>query len=253
MEENGSKIIKRNRLKSGGSFIYLTCDSCNKFNLKIIKPKNSNSFHISNKDGDIDNLVHENVNETMINRYGQELPILSITDCCPKDYFYSTQKKATSSSLRNNAIVTILANEVKGISGKRKIDDEVFEKVIKYTQNEQASSDIIKKVTAEVGHLKKIDHLNGYLNLEPFLEAMKSSNPGFSYRLSLKGNNSDSLHVFENLTFCMPYAKSIINGGYYCKVLGIDTAHLKDIILSKEPLRKKAVLVWSINYKINQL
>ena len=141
------------------------------------------------------------------------------------------------STLRDNPIVTILANEGKDIAGKRKLSEDLFQKVIKETQHQDVSSVVIKKVTAEVGHLKTLDHLNGFLLLEPFLEAMKISNPGFIYRLSLDGSITDKIQSFLRLCFCMPYTKSIVNGGYYMKVLGIDTAHLKDIVLSKKSPR----------------
>ena len=47
-------------------------------------------------------VVHENVNETMTNRYGQELPILSITDCCPKDYCPNSENQSDISISNEN-------------------------------------------------------------------------------------------------------------------------------------------------------
>jgi len=115
---------------------------------------------------------------------GNEVKMRNVSDCCSNTSVVN-RKKATMSSLRDNPIVTILANEGKDISGKRKLSEDLFQEIIKETQYQDASSDVIKKVTtAEVEHLKTFDHLNGFLLLEPFLEAIKISNPGFIYRLS---------------------------------------------------------------------
>jgi hypothetical protein len=96
-------------------------------------------------------------------------------------------------------------------------------------QGEEVTPNNIKKSKVGIG-ITAEEHLRGFAFLEPFLVCIKRMNPNFTYKIRVTEDGK-----FDGLAVVFQYAAECFNQNFLKPVIGLDVAHMKDIIVQKLP------------------
>ncbi len=94
--------------------------------------------------------------------------------------------------------------------------------------NMQPTVHTIKRGLQVTGQVLPAQHIEGFRKMWQSVRALKRLNPTVSVKLEL-----DAMHAFKSLTVVLPHSRAAMDHLY--KVVGLDAAHCKRILIKKKP------------------
>lgn len=97
------------------------------------------------------------------------------------------------------------------------------------THGIQTTVNKVKKASVLVNKQQLEEHLESIQYIIPWLEVMKEKNPSFHFKVDrqLVGD----CNMLQRINIVFPYTKELVESQYMIKLLGIDGAHMKDIVM----------------------
>ena len=191
-----NKTLRCNRLYSGANQVMYTCKDCSNFKLIVTRKKKDGV-------GTWWSLAKTASLEHASDSPNGKIPCLGQSTITSKDII----KDPTLRPLLNQSIpISILKSviEAKGV---------------------RVTGDIIKKASAQ-SKISGEDHAASFNKIEPYLSELQKLNPGLCFKLDRVNDGV----FFQRLIIVPHYTQSILQ--YIYPVLGLDSAHMKTIVIS---------------------
>ena len=194
---------------------------------RTLKPSSHGSgyftYRCANKDCDFKMVITNKSNTWGLNRDSSVL-IHQETKADGTIYNCQGEFKATSKEIANIPAVHALV-------GQRVKHSTI--KSVAATQGAVVSKDIIKKGFAvKMPTRSDIEHSANYV--EPYLDELKRLNPGCEVKVERYPNTDPDADAKLHRFFVIPsYTKPLINDEYGFTVVGLDAAHMKDVVIKK--------------------
>ena len=97
------------------------------------------------------------------------------------------------------------------------------------TQGIQTTPNKVKKASILINKQNLEEHLESIHYIIPWLEVMKEKNPSFHFKVERQ--QTGDCNMLERINIVFPYTKELVESQYMIKLLGIDGAHMKDIVM----------------------
>lgn len=105
------------------------------------------------------------------------------------------------------------------------------------TKGIQTSENKVKKASMLINKQKLEEHLESIHYIIPWLEVMNEKNPSFHFQVDKE--KVEDCNMLQRINIVFPYTKELVESQYMIKLLGIDGAHVKDIVMQSCELIEK--------------
>lgn len=142
----------------------------------------------------------------------------------------SSHKVSINSVMSNDKAVQMIKKSIDGNGRKEKKSIKTVEAELLCNGYKNVTKDVLKKISAAVNREVLQDHVMAVNMIEPMLELIKEDVPNFEYEVERKPNSIE----LERILVMMPYSKFVTNSEYNCKLYGVDTCHVRDLIMKDD-------------------
>jgi hypothetical protein len=134
--------------------------------------------------------------------------------------------------LDNDIGMQIIPNKgTTGIGSRNNDTKEIIKQLGKMTEPVEMTKDKVNKISSKLLANEYDEHLSSINFIEPMLLKLQQHCPSFKYQIVRCGPNNFDM---KRVIILLPYAVKYLDSDYACKLIGLDGAHNKNVLMKKE-------------------